>query len=101
MIGIRKWPAREGTEPQTVDYRRTFWGHAYRIYARHDDGRRLSMSGHGPSVGPRLEVGDFALFRADDGGTVRFRFTEVGYHRNPDDMWFGELTFVSHEGPAT
>ncbi len=76
----------------THDFSAREWGRNYSIGRIESGGLNISLTGWGTGI----KTGDYIIIKNGD-DTTRYKFDSVEYHRDPHDMWFGELTFAPRE----
>lgn len=100
----------------THDYSKPTWGHDFTIMKSEDDGKRLSLMGHGCShvdcnpastlterqarfmATPRCRIapGDFLILK-NGTDTTRYQVETVEYDRDPRDLWSIVAAFAPRE----
>lgn len=100
MLGfLRQILGIETRAPATHDYGpgRRGWGHDY-AFTPQDGGIRASMSGWGHGI----SEGDYLLLESSKAadGRARYRVDRIEYCRDPQDMWFAEVSFAPRPYPT-
>jgi hypothetical protein len=73
---------------KTHDYTNLGWAHDY-TFDSIDGGMKGSMCGWGHGI----KKGDFLILE-NDGGTTRYKVTEISYYADPPDMWKAKVRFA-------
>lgn len=65
------------------DYTKCGWAHSVGDIYHNMDTNRYSMVGHGHGISRN----DKLILTADDGRVIMFKVLDIGYFRDPSDMW--------------
>jgi MioC protein len=74
------------------DYTQPEWGHSFNIIKSENGGHRLKVVGWGLGIKKK----DY-LILPNEGGTTRYRVTEINYYFDPRDMWNATLEFAPRQ----